>query len=1053
MSIQFTAGYASMDAAPVSAYPFTFACRYRVDAAAHEAPIIGLFASTTANDWATLGIGGGKAQLRCRSSASNQVLESAAAYTQAQWRSMVGVFSSANLRTLYDNGAAAVTQTTAVTPAGLNRFGFGRYLDSTPSGSFTGYASMLVMWNVELTAQEAAAYISGIDPWMIRPQAIVGIWDGQCSNVGRDLRGQREPTFTNAVYAATDGRQFPQYEVIVPPLKPPIPAAAGLFIANDTTVVETRVPVELTPGKGQLFDWTIDPTTRTAKVRVNGGAWQSAGYQDVLKAVQGNAVIGLPLVDGVPTGSSNNFILNSLVAFSRQLTDTEWDTVHGEMGKMIPPIVPNVTVNATVGHVSDLSLLDDAQDAAGEGLKIVSVTQPAGAAVTIKDADAGIVSYDAKTLPTGTKNSFGFTVTNKFFKPTTATATCNVTVAALQPPVLEVATLTPNTTVGTAATLDVLANATDPAGRALTIASVTTPTQGGTAAIDNDKIKYTPKAGFTGTDTFKYKIKNDWGAEVEGSVSVTVAAASSGKALAIYRTVGCNMYACTQGDGDSGNHKGQIYRLTAALDAPVECVVLLSQGARQFFDQGDTHAHGNSGNYSVKLCGVTSGNLIDTGKLKASAAAQVYPGKQLAKNGVAGFDAWNPVDPPVGNGNYKISGAELISGLQSLNITGATPPEGYGDNTWRSVARISMAGYHRIQLYDGSGTDTSKRYTATKGEVLCVQNKNENDSPTTNYAHDNEGMSAGAPKPSAGATVPFDPNLTSFGMGDNAEEPRRTPFILLGYRVDGKLKYYGNPWYYQNVKLKSWTATSDVAWRILYGKRAVRQILTPPDGYEGEVMANLSVHAWRYAGISGYTGAGSLQVRVRRATLGSQSFSDYWPSSGWQSFAANTFKYVDLDAAGTDGQTSAFTNYGSSAAGTFETYLKKSEAEGHSGKGFINFGRLSLPNTFKIESGYHYAVELRAQYDTTSSPNVKCCYVIQPIAHLYYAMDSFPSGVDDIRPDCPQVWKPGSFNSSKPREYHCIEECADITASSPSWSLRTNGVSDILPVCFLTPPD
>lgn len=69
--------------------------------------------------------------------------------------------------------------------------------------------------------------------------------------------------------------------------------------------------------------------------------------------------------------------------------------------------------------------------------------------------------------------------------------------------------------------LDVLANDSDPDGKALSIASVTVPLHG-TAAIDGNAVTYTPAPGFVGADTFSYKVVDPDGLAATGQVTVTV---------------------------------------------------------------------------------------------------------------------------------------------------------------------------------------------------------------------------------------------------------------------------------------------------------------------------------------------------------------------------------------------------------------------------------------------------------------------------------------------------------------------------------------------------
>ena len=72
----------------------------------------------------------------------------------------------------------------------------------------------------------------------------------------------------------------------------------------------------------------------------------------------------------------------------------------------------------------------------------------------------------------------------------------------------------------TSVLVDVLANDTDPDGKLLTIASVSTPNYG-TTSIEWSKVRYTPDAHFYGTDSFSYTVTN--GTETDtAKVTITV---------------------------------------------------------------------------------------------------------------------------------------------------------------------------------------------------------------------------------------------------------------------------------------------------------------------------------------------------------------------------------------------------------------------------------------------------------------------------------------------------------------------------------------------------
>jgi len=75
------------------------------------------------------------------------------------------------------------------------------------------------------------------------------------------------------------------------------------------------------------------------------------------------------------------------------------------------------------------------------------------------------------------------------------------------------------TEVGTAVKIPVLANDT---GTGLTISSITTPANGTKKKNADQTITYTPNAGFTGTDSFRYTAKDSSGRTASAAVSVTV---------------------------------------------------------------------------------------------------------------------------------------------------------------------------------------------------------------------------------------------------------------------------------------------------------------------------------------------------------------------------------------------------------------------------------------------------------------------------------------------------------------------------------------------------
>lgn len=87
------------------------------------------------------------------------------------------------------------------------------------------------------------------------------------------------------------------------------------------------------------------------------------------------------------------------------------------------------------------------------------------------------------------------------------TATATVRVAVLnRPPVAQDDTAT--TPAGTTVTIALLANDRDPDGDALTVASLTPPTQGTATVQAPGMVLYTPQTGFRGADSFTYTLSD-----------------------------------------------------------------------------------------------------------------------------------------------------------------------------------------------------------------------------------------------------------------------------------------------------------------------------------------------------------------------------------------------------------------------------------------------------------------------------------------------------------------------------------------------------------------
>jgi hypothetical protein len=83
------------------------------------------------------------------------------------------------------------------------------------------------------------------------------------------------------------------------------------------------------------------------------------------------------------------------------------------------------------------------------------------------------------------------------------------------------------TAEATAATVNVLADASDPSGYTLTLSSYSQGTDGKVTENNSGTLTYTPNAGYLGADSFTYTVSDGHGNTATGTVSVTVIAPAS----------------------------------------------------------------------------------------------------------------------------------------------------------------------------------------------------------------------------------------------------------------------------------------------------------------------------------------------------------------------------------------------------------------------------------------------------------------------------------------------------------------------------------------------
>ncbi len=174
-------------------------------------------------------------------------------------------------------------------------------------------------------------------------------------------------------------------------------------------------------------------------------------------------------------------------------------------------------------HVLDVLVNDTAQS--GAVLTISGVSTPSGGGTVTIAADGKTLNYTSAANFHGAE-TFTYTVRNQENVPLTATVTVQVT-DVNDPPIAlnDTFTVARNSTQNI---LEVLANDStgvdDPSSETLSVTAVSAGSNGGTIELGPSglTVRYTPKAGFTGVETFTYTLKDSRGGTATASVSVAV---------------------------------------------------------------------------------------------------------------------------------------------------------------------------------------------------------------------------------------------------------------------------------------------------------------------------------------------------------------------------------------------------------------------------------------------------------------------------------------------------------------------------------------------------
>lgn len=203
-----------------------------------------------------------------------------------------GVFSAANSRTVYLDGAAGATNTTSRTPASLATVLTGKYHSSAGTDYSDVAIAETAIWDVALSADEITSLSKGLSPILIRPQNLVFYAPIVGANSPEiELVGARNLTFSGSPVKAEHPRIIrPSAKILT------FPSAGGSSLnVSATTDALTLAEYAATIGKSLNISATTDALTLAEYAATVGSAIDISATTDALTLAEYAATIGLSL--------------------------------------------------------------------------------------------------------------------------------------------------------------------------------------------------------------------------------------------------------------------------------------------------------------------------------------------------------------------------------------------------------------------------------------------------------------------------------------------------------------------------------------------------------------------------------------------------------------------------------------------------------------------------------------------------------------------------------------------------------------------------------------
>ncbi|MCF6237062.1 MAG: tandem-95 repeat protein, partial [Gammaproteobacteria bacterium] len=285
---------------------------------------------------------------------------------------------------------------------------------------------------------------------------------------------------------------------------------------------------------------------------------------------------------------------------------------------------------------------------------------------------------------------------------------------------------------------DVLANDTDADGDTLSIKSADSMSIEGGTVVDNGNgtFTYTPKVGFSGSDSFNYTVSDDNGGEAQGTVDIVVNSVANKIPAAVNDSASTDEdTAVTTGNvlANDTDADGDALSVSSADSTSVEGGTVVNNGDGTFTYTPKTGFSG-SDSFSYTVSDGKGGEATGTVTITVSNANKA----PVTVNDSASTDE----DTAVTTGNVLANDTDAdgdtlsVSGADSTSVEGGTVVNN-GDGTFTYTPKAGFSGSDSFSytVSDGKGGSSAGKVDVTvKKSAPVVVNKPpvaENDSVTT----------------------------------------------------------------------------------------------------------------------------------------------------------------------------------------------------------------------------------------------------------------------------------------------------------------------------------